>query len=465
MAETFTFDPTDEATGTQLQIVPSTSTSYALVSHRYPTPPLETQWAASVDTEGDRPASSRYRNREIPMEWEVFGTTAANAHTALVALQMKIAKLAREGGTFRRVLETGESFTFDVLTVSDWEPIFDIAYYLGNTITVTFTLVCKPFARGAEVDLGDNTATTTPWLVFTEAGVTGDVPALGRLVIDNDSVRSKYGVLWGIRSRHYSAGSPLVYETGANVHIATSLSADATAYSGNASVNTSLTTGFASQLYVGLDTGNGHIGTFRVYARLKPASGNAGVVSVRLGWEQEYGANPFYNDTVVLPSGADDGSWVLVDLGLVTIPKARTGSQLWRGYMEAKSSSAGDDLSHNYFLLVPCDEGYGIAESGASSMAATPANAQSVQVRWDGILVGTGSSRWRRPYTYSGDLLVVPPASTEARTVEIVVKLNEFPFGDTIAGATYTDPVAKDSYFDDDLSARLYITPRYLTVA
>ena len=34
--------------------------------------------------------------------------------------------------------------------------------------------------------MGDNTETTLPVLVFTETGILGDVPGLGRLVIDDD---------------------------------------------------------------------------------------------------------------------------------------------------------------------------------------------------------------------------------------------------------------------------------------
>ena len=68
-------------------------------------------------------------------------------------------------------------------------------------------MTCKPLGRGPEVDLGDNTETTLPWLVFTEASVPGTWPGRGRLVIDNDSSTAQAWVIWGIQSRYYSAAA------------------------------------------------------------------------------------------------------------------------------------------------------------------------------------------------------------------------------------------------------------------
>lgn len=465
MAETFTFDPTDEGTGTQLQIVPSTSTAYALVGHEYPTPAVDPVWAGSVDTEGDRRVSQRFRNREIKMTWEVFGTTAANTRTALSALQSKIAKLQREGGTFRRMFETGETITFDVLTVSNYDATHtDHEYYLGNVVTVSFTLVCEPFGRGAEETLADHSETTLGYLKFVETLVKGDVPAQAQVIVDNDeAVDDAYMMLWGERSRRYDSASSaaLAFEAESCTDLgggSTSVVADATASSGNVLRHSSLLVTYTDILAVDNGTSATHVGTYRVFARVKCPFSNTGDVNVRLSWWANYGSvnrPPVINAACAVP---DTASWFLADLGIITIPVAEHGTQRWYGTLSAKATTGSDDIDVDYILLIPADEGSGEArgeEAGTDPfMLVEPS--LSLLLNHRTCKIEGASNTWGDP-KYAGDYFFLQPSGSELRATELVFKFTQGIFGDVFAG------LADDSK-QFDTSAQIVYTPRYLDI-
>jgi esterase/lipase superfamily enzyme len=74
------------------------NSSYQVLSHSYASPEEQVLFASSVDTEGELRASSRPVNRTITMTVEMIDATGSLAR----ALQAKIAKIRREGGTLKR---------------------------------------------------------------------------------------------------------------------------------------------------------------------------------------------------------------------------------------------------------------------------------------------------------------------------------------------------------------------------
>lgn len=456
--EQLEFDPAGEDTGSPLVV---TSGGYGLLAHAYPTPAISAQWTSSVDTEGARLASQKHENREIPL------TIDCESSALLYQLQRKISKLYREGGTLQRTLPNGEALIFDVETVSGFDPSFDDKFDLADVSTVSVTLICKPYARGSEEDLGDNTTTGTA-LVFTEATVAGDLPALGRLVIDNDTANAQKRVIWGLRSRYYDSASTaaLLLEAEAAQAIAPAAAAVGPAGASGGGANkvirhTNLTGPgtFDGIINIGNSSGAAtHVGVYRVFARVQVPASNVGTVSVRLTWRPFVAAPEILCDPVpVTATGIPlEGFWALIELGEVRLPEATVGTQGWAGRIEASSTTAGDDIDLDYVLLVPVSEGSG--EVVSVSTDAIEANS-TVEIRHDSAWVKkAATTAWRKPDVYEGDYLLIPPSGAETRTLEIVVK--QVRYADIDDNSVTSGP----GDVTDASSARLYVTPRYLTV-
>jgi hypothetical protein len=465
--EALTFDATSSALdgstpGSPLNVGPGTS--YNLMEHDYPAPPLNVQYASSVDTEGETPVSSRYGNRTISIKFEMVDA----AGTLLAALQAKFTKLQREGGTLKRTMKNGDVRIYDIIAGDNWSPVYDLKYYLGDLTEVTMQLPARPFSRGVEVDLGDNIETTLPALVFTDTGVTGDAPGLGRLVIDNDSTDAQGFIVWGIQSRYYSSASTaaLFYQAESCAMVSAAVAVGAAGASGagsNVARNTSLAGGPSSwtgMTYIGASaTAQTHVGDFRVFVRVYAPSANTGTVSLRVQYQQIIGGGFTYTDSVALASSgaAVEDNWLLVDLGQITLPVARLGTQSWVGSIQAQSTVAGDDLDLDWIMLVPINEGSGQALNVTTHPA--PASGHS-QIAYHGAFsAASAGTYWPAMSSYEGDYLKIPPAGAEARTVRVIVKLSR---ADNALGATVSYPLMYDEG-TDDLSARLFVTPRYLT--
>jgi hypothetical protein len=110
-----------EGTGTQLDI---STDPYAVVEFSSPAPPLETSMAGTIDTEGDLIAARRHQNRQVSFTVEVVGTSQANLDASVATLEAKVAELAREGGTFRRVRADGTYRTADILAADQFDKAF-----------------------------------------------------------------------------------------------------------------------------------------------------------------------------------------------------------------------------------------------------------------------------------------------------------------------------------------------------
>jgi hypothetical protein len=103
-----------------------------------------------------------------------------------------------------------------------------------------------------------------------------------------------------------------------------------------------------------------HVGTFRVYARVQPASN--GDISVALEWGEGDFRRYTRNPAKVIDSTMN-GTWRLIDLGLVTLSRVPQGTQRWEGRIVAKSTQIGDDIDVDWLALVPVAEGSGTASS------------------------------------------------------------------------------------------------------
>jgi hypothetical protein len=461
--EQLLIDPTDESSGTQLDITDSTL-GYFLLVHEYPDPDPEVVMTGSIDTEGERPAAGKHKPRTITVKIRCAQPSGGSPSigTMVSNLQRKVGKLWREGGTLRRVLPSGDSITFDVLRFGARIDVTSDKRWVNRGLaTVTLTFTCKPYGRGAEVDLGDNAETTLPCLIFTGTGIEGDVPALVRLVVDEDGgAEVQKTVLWGFQSRYYdsAASAALFYEAESLTADAASVTAGPAGASG-AGNNTMFCGTLPNSGLVGCFSKEDatHVGTFRVIARVQLPATNAGVVSCNLSWHIRDGGAFIENDAVEIPA-AYEGSWRLVDLGTFTASNPTKGTQKVALSFNAGSTVANDDIYWDWVALIPVDEGWGQVIDPRSGGYVIPISGH-LEIASTGVLrVASAGSVWGQ-VSYEGDLPVAPPAGAEGRTLRVFVKATR----GRLVGAPDPNSDNADAAIED-ISAQLFVTPRFLNV-
>lgn len=338
----------------------------------YPTPDRNVNWASSADTEGALPANLRYQNRTITIECRVYGTSASDLQTQLGYLEQKVGKINEEegvGGTHEYVSPSGVVCIFDLLeAAADYE--VDNAALANKRTTVTITFTALPFWRGglaSEVAGTDHVETTLPCVIGVDSGIAGDVPALGRLVVDEDQGADQLSLIWGIQSRYYSAAATaeLFYQAETRTPLSGAATAALTGASGSGS-NTVRHTELLPSWQAVLSTqasGGGahlsHVGDFRVFARVQRPTTNVGAVSLCLEWGQGDFLRRTTNDVVEYAADELEGVWTFVDLGLVHLEKVTAGTQRWEGRILAKSTVGKDDVYVDCLMFFPVTEGYG----------------------------------------------------------------------------------------------------------
>lgn len=457
-------DPTTEDAG-NVEVVLSAE-PYGLLEQSYPAPPIEPQWASSIDTEGARLAAQKHSNRQISLRVDALGAVA------LEDLESKVGKLLRDGGTLKRTLRSGLAIVFDVLTVSSYEPVFDYQHDLGQVTSVSLVLECKPYGRkDSAVTSAVHTAPANQPLVFTES-VEGTWWAPASLRWTNGSGYARRWALWGVQSRYYdSAATAALFYEAESGDLQTGILAVGPAGasgSGDKVVQQSLTTtqtlayGIQSTVPAYLS----HVGTFRVYVRMRVDAASTGIAQVRLYYRTSSTPRLDYQTTdwvsVVDGVGATiEGKWVLVDLGMVTSPKARVGSERMQAFVQAKTVSGTATVYYDWAILVPVNEGWGEVTTAGGTGANGIQAIHDLDISDQGVLIQGDNDEWFEPQKWEGDELYVPPAGDENRTLRIITMLA----GDTSGTPEPTSSViSTDDITDAASTAVLSYTPRYLTI-
>lgn len=419
-----------------------------------PAPELDTQWASSADTEGERRAGWRFTNRTITAKVLISKSSNALLEAAENLLGQAVGKLQRDGGELELGYPSGETITFDVLQ-ANLARTYDPGHVGVRLAEYTLTFVCLPLGLGAEVTLSDHAETTLPVLIFTEADIPGDVPARVRLVVDEDATAEQNTVLWGFQGRHYDAASTaaLFYQAEALTGTTAVGPAGASGSGSNTIYEASLATGDPSS--IATLSGATHVGSFRALVRVQAPVTNTGTVSVQASMFERLGVG-VVRDPVEIDPGYE-GTWRIVDLGQLTMTEPTNGSQSVQITIGASSTVAGDDIYLDWLILLPVDDGWGEVR-GNSAGGAMPADGQ-VEFTSTGVSINRISVWDDRP-TYEGDYPLAPPSGPESRTLRVLVKGSrgrivgdpELSAGDGADGGT------------DDISAQLFVTPRYLVL-
>lgn len=306
--------------------------------------------------------------------------------------------------------------------------------------------------------------TALPVLTFAAAGVGGDVPATGRLIINNDDANNDQRWLtWGLQSRRYdpAATAALFYEAEAlTPQGGSTTGAESGASGGNGVLTGNLTYLYQSVLSTQLSAGAGahltHVGRYRVYARIHANTTNGIAVSLRLQWADGDFRNPTLNDPFSYDSWAPNG-FMLVDLGLINIRKATQGTQRWEGRILARSTTANDNFWIDYLMFVPVDEESGIVNATTTLAAPTVFAARDEFNQTAGALAGkvapvggtwakfgagadwqvdaSGHSIWRSA-TLTGSDYETLPAAQSAGIVQVDFFISPTPGSPIPAGTT-----------------------------
>ena len=336
--------------------------AFILQGFECPPPAKRQEWAQGADSDGALLVRDPlFDNREVTVRLRVAQQTTMDAALTQISLISKKLEEAEQQPDGLPLVWTPanstKSVTFYVLSGTiDGLPITlsgdDAGWFLKAPV-VTVKLQCKPFGYGTPVT-SSTASSATPFVTLTLASVPGDVLAEGRLQVTDAATQNRRYIEWGLESRYLDLATSL----GVNTFVTSGFSGASTTRSGSFNANVIRGTLVGSPLAI-CGTGNlGHVGTFRVRARVYASAAGE---YVRLSWRE--GDGPLRANSYAAPPIA--GAFSDVDLGVVTIPPKQLGTQRWTAQIEAYTTgTAGTDmLDIDFLLLVPCGEGYGKARA------------------------------------------------------------------------------------------------------
>jgi hypothetical protein len=196
--------------------------------------------------------------------------------------------------------------------------------------------------------------------------VTGDIPALGRLIVTDMATQNRRHVEWGLENVLVAdvANGNLIDSDSMSV---TGLSGTQTtttgAYDPNASGNNSITCALISTATGVAKWSHGKVGSARVKVRLQATNSS---VEVRLVYQSNEG--PWIaNEWKPLLQGGSN--WEEIDLGAIAVVRPVVGSILWNGRLEARTTTGTATLRVDYVVVMPTDDGYGKARTTAPAQS------------------------------------------------------------------------------------------------
>jgi hypothetical protein len=395
-------------------------------------PPRERQnWITAADTESAALfRQPLHENRTITMKLLV--SPQASMDAALDQVGAVVDKLRKASSTAAGVPlvwtpnGSTRARTFTVLTGEVTGLPIGLAdeglMWVQQRPVINLELTCQPYGYGTET-LTSITTSATPFASMEITGVTGDIPALGRLIITDNATQSRRHVEWGLEGPlTYNASTSLLVDSDDMVTTGFS-GAQGTpggAYDPNASGNTGIVLTLVAGTTTAIcGTGNlSHVGVFRVKARIE--SGSASNL-FRLSWRALDG--PMNHNAWVTPFNSTD--WQELDLGTITIPAATLGTQRWAGQVEiAAASSSPGAAAVDYLVLVPQAAGYGVARAVYSYSSGISTGYDAFVATTAGVALNTRTAPLGGAWATSGDAtdFVFADQFTTGDGVETIVR-------------------------------------------
>lgn len=332
-----------------------------------PPAPKRPEWASNADTDGQALVRNPlHDNRQCSMQVRVRASSMDSAMTALGTLQGKLQEACIQGAGNGAGLKcnwtpAGASHTLALYMVygeiTDLPVTYDDGWFSANPV-VTVTFQCKPFLYGSEVT-GPTASGTTPLLTVEVDSVPGDVPAEARLVVTDGTAQPRRWVEWGLEQRYYDSASPAALFIDSASLVTSGFAGAGTAETGAYGGSVVGTTLFSQALAL-CGTGDlGHVGTFRVKARVITVSQDQ---YWRLSWQA--GDGPYIGNDWVQPVTTNT-DYSELDFGLVTIEPVEAGTQKWSARVEAYTTDGSGTKfgGIDYLALIPALEYYGRVEA------------------------------------------------------------------------------------------------------
>lgn len=288
-------------------------------------------------------------------------------------LTRKLDRITRQKvGYLRRISAIGQQ-TYDLRSARISEAPQDLG--IGRRrAEVTLTFEALPFGRGPEIQIGGNfDELALPVLTFLAENVPGDVPGLGRLVLEDRQGQLQRAAWWGLQQLYYNAAASaaLFFEAESRTPLGSAAVVAVGGASGGSVVRHQKLVNAYQAVLSTQATGGGahlsHVGSYRVLARMFRPPVTAGEVSVKLAWTEGDFVNVTENDPVVFGVDENESVWTIEDLGIVTLKPAPAGTtQRWEGRVLAKSTAPNDWLYVDWLWLIPVDEGSGEVRASTS---------------------------------------------------------------------------------------------------
>lgn len=317
------------------------------------------EWTAGDDSQGALLARDPLHDNctwELRLQIEPQATmNAALAHIA--AIEDKLQECSKHERGLPLVWDPANSslppITWRALLgeITD-RPIDHENGWFAQAPTLGIRLTCLPFGEGEEF-LAATVTSDAPIVELDVDAIPGAVAATGRLVVTDAAAKARRYCAWGLESRHYDPGTPLIVDSSSMItagYIGTT-AVQSGSYGGTVIAANART---RSQAICGL--GNlAHIGRFRPHLRIHAS---APTIALRLVWQALDGPLRSLSYKVPVQTG-----WNHVDLGSINVPSAQSGTQRWTGRIEAFSTAAGGEaLLIDAMWLIPAER-FGRARS------------------------------------------------------------------------------------------------------
>lgn len=356
--EILVLDPSEVADGrTELALHPADGSPSAPIMIRTEGPDWGDAEVTPYDADGrygSVPVAYRQANRvvTVPLLVQDLGTPARQ-------LQQKVALLQREGGWLKRELPDGSVRYMDVVgaTLGMGGGSAQAAGLLDNEVDLSIEYLPDSYGDEEELAVTGGDTGSGEWIGVVS--VPGDHPARCRIVATEGSGSDQLGLLVGVRSRHYDDASTaaLVYEaedlTPLDAAAIVTLSGASGGASNNAVRHNNLSTEWTPVLSTehATDGDLTHVGSYRVWARVYSSSSST--PSLRFLWDVGDFTAPAINDSYTIPMNSAS---YLADLGEIRIDKFSAGVHRWKGVIQAKGVTSGDNVYIDKLWLQPLDE-------------------------------------------------------------------------------------------------------------
>jgi hypothetical protein len=382
--------------------------------------------------------------QDSPSERPGTGDDRVRFEAALHQLEAKLMKLsAEQQGTLKRWLPDGSWEVFDLvgakLTGDNWDRPFS----QGRSV-VQFELEAKPYARLTPIQTEEVDSVAGSPAVISMI-VPGDVSALGRLVVREQSGVDRRLFMCGGRSRTYDPAAPLIYQA-EDLTLGPGVTIGHVTDDSGSSVGITTTSGTFFTQVCQINAAP-HVGTYRVIARVR----NNGFVLPL--WALEWGQGEELAVTSPPRFVSNGDVWCPVDLGLVDLNPASLGTNKWWGWI-GFSAPAAVEVRVDLVALIPAEFGYTEISVGDSDLPVIHQD-EALEVRWDGVQREAPAGAFWGPLTrgYVGDRLRIPPSGKEGHLVEMAAFAGFAGFGRPDGAPWF-----------NQISLQLVATPRVIDV-